>query len=422
MTRCDLTRCAVLTGAGRSAIAVILVWGENATECLTALFRPAGQRPMQPGQIRYGLWIGNHEEHGSLVSTGQDTRPGESTVVVPISAQQYEIHCHGGKAAIGRIIDDLSLLGIQQVPPMPQSGVRHDSIDPDDRFIAEASEVLTECTTPNTAAIALDQVRGALKRWREESIKMISSATANASATANSSANQSNVIAQQAAQIAATGRIGVRLAQPFDIVLAGPPNVGKSSLINALVGYDRSITMDIPGTTRDVLDAETVFDGWPVRLRDTAGLHESDHWIEQQGMNRAIAAIESADLIVQVVQPGIQLQSNEFTLAIQRLDHDVPVLHVQNKSDLEPNGGSVGNAEANKAVIKTVATTGEGVPQLLSEITAALQIQTPQPGSPVPVNDRQMAWVSQIASLGDAPDEMLCVLQQGCHGDTATTN
>ena len=86
---------------------------------------------------------------------------------------------------------------------------------------------------------------------------------------------------------------GRHLLTPFDVVLAGPANVGKSSLINALVGYNRAIVYDAPGTTRDVITAETAIDGWPVTLSDTAGLRDSDDPLEMAGVQTAQCAAVS---------------------------------------------------------------------------------------------------------------------------------
>ena len=398
--------CAQLTGAGRSAIAVIEVWGADASDSLEKLFRPARDRPVLPGQVRYGVWIGHQPDNCppvsdtgvSETSTPDASISGESIVVTATSRQRYEIHCHGGNAAIRRIIQDLSQLGFPEVPATPGSGLPKVGNESEDRLISEACEVLTRCTTAETAAIVLDQVRGALKQWRDDSME-----------TLHQDAGQSARIARQAAEIAAAGRIGVRLTRPFDVVLAGPPNVGKSSLINAMVGYDRSITMDVAGTTRDVLDAETVIEGWPIRLRDTAGLHSSDHSLERQGIDRAVAAIRSADLIVQVAQPGVAVDAEKFGLAISRLGRAVPVVQVLNKSDLAQNNGS----DAIKTVaIKTVATTGQGIPELLQTIATALQIDTPDRGSPVPINARQLSRVNELAGLADHPRAMRDVLQR----------
>ena len=94
---------------------------------------------------------------------------------------------------------------------------------------------------------------------------------------------------------------GAVLNDGIDVVIAGPPNVGKSSLLNALGGIDRAIVTDIPGTTRDLLEMNLVLDGLPIRLTDTAGIRNSDDRVEKEGVNRAIGAVGKADVVLWVM-------------------------------------------------------------------------------------------------------------------------
>ncbi|WP_167547036.1 GTPase [Stieleria maiorica] len=389
------TRCALLTGAGRSAIAVIEIWGPRAADGVATFFRTNTARAMDVGQVRFGVWA-------QPTSADQAHTAGESIVVVPTAEQCFELHCHGGPAAIRRIIDDLASISVRQVAPrrfsaIPASALQSLVDDVDRRLADEACDVLSRCTTVNTAAIALDQLRGGLRQWRRQSIETLADRSSDAAD-----------IARQAGAIASAGRLGIRLAKPFDVVLAGPPNVGKSSLINAMVGYDRSITMDFAGTTRDVLDADTVFDGWPLRLRDTAGLHASDDTIERQGIDRAMLAIANADLVVQVSEPGLQWDPTVID-AIRRVGPSVPSLQVINKSDLSP----AESIDSSKDALATVATTGQGVRELLETMITMLVAEMPPSGSPVPINQRQWDWVAEIARLGQRPDAMLACLTRG---------
>ena len=142
--------------------------------------------------------------------------------------------------------------------------------------------------------------------------------------------------------------------------------MGKSSLINAIVGYERAITMDLPGTTRDVLRAETVLDGWPIELMDTAGMREAADEIEREGVGRAAAAVARADLVVWV-------RDGEASLPI---DPDWPaVIRVCNKVDA---GATPGSGE-----LGTSTVTGVGVEALQDAIVQALVPEVPPPGSPV---------------------------------------
>src|SRR5690606_38488713 len=106
-------------------------------------------------------------------------------------------------------------------------------------------------------------------------------------------------VAAEAADCLRFKSVGLHLDRPWRVVLAGPPNVGKSSLINAILGYRRSITLDQPGTTRDVLEAQTVIDGWPVRLSDTAGIRDAvECEIESAGIELAHGELQTADLVL----------------------------------------------------------------------------------------------------------------------------
>ena len=98
--------------------------------------------------------------------------------------------------------------------------------------------------------------------------------------------------------------VGEHLTTPWRVVLAGPPNVGKSSLKNALVGYQRAIVCDLPGTTRDVVATTTAIDGWPIQLADTAGLRDAADELEAAGVARAARALAAADLVVLVDEAG----------------------------------------------------------------------------------------------------------------------
>ncbi|MEO1525159.1 MAG: GTPase [Planctomycetota bacterium] len=376
------TTCSLLTGSGQAAVAVIEVRGPRSADCIATQFRPANDHALRPNEIRYGLW-------------GDGT--GESIVVVRSSDQRFEIHCHGGSAAIDRILNDLSSAGAQQRLPAPAEVFGPDG----DRLIHEACDILCRCVTVRTAAIALDQVRGALRDWRQSAIERL-----------RESPESAPVIASEASLIAERGRFGLRLSRPFEVTLVGPPNVGKSSLLNAIAGFERSITMDLPGTTRDVIEVETVVDGWPIKFRDTAGIRSvsgpkaSDSsdvaasQIEQEGIVFAKKAAETADLLVSVSEPkGRQLD----------LDFGSPVLRVLNKADQLENASTQSGAPFGGDWLRTVATLGDGIETLLDEILEKLIGETPLAGSPVPVNERQHQWLDELATQVEAASMLMCL-------------
>ncbi|TWT98241.1 tRNA modification GTPase MnmE [Stieleria varia] len=403
---CNSIECCRLTGDGRSAVAVValrdrLQSSDNVHRLIAACFQSASATPMKADQIRYGVWTGppeQHKEQHSEATHSAATKPGgsvthgESVVVLPLDRGRMEIHCHGGQAAVGRILDDLAALGCQIVSSIEvladEFATDGDSSETG-RLVREALEVLIRCPTQRTAAIALDQVRGGMTRWAIDSRTRL-----------RSDRDAWGEVSEQAVAILRHANVGLHLVSPFDVVLAGPPNVGKSSLLNAVIGYDRAITMDQPGTTRDVLSCETVIDGWPIRFRDTAGLHEGGESIEREGMRRAQSAIAEADLVVAVrqAQDGSPPPTSDSlawlessTVAALR---PLPILHVLNKVDL-----LAGSPDLRKQtdVLYTVATTAVGIPELMAKIIARLVPQPPSTGEPVPLNRRQRDCLETIA-------------------------
>ncbi len=158
-------RCALLTGPGRSAIAVIGVRGRDASELVSRCFLPARQHPFRPGQVRYGQWTGRQDE----TTTDDSISTAESVVIVPLEAADFEIHCHGGVAASTRIINDLLGLGAERVETARWIGDLDAPL-----LIREAERVLTACLTAPMAAVAMDQIRGAMLDWCQIAQLMLS--------------------------------------------------------------------------------------------------------------------------------------------------------------------------------------------------------------------------------------------------------
>ena len=160
------TRAAVLTGPGRSAIAVIAIVGVDADKAITQCFVPTTSRAFTAGHIRYGTWYGKCVSDGDLPSQTAIETNGESVVVIPIASGEFEIHCHGGIAATTRIMDDLKDVGVVTVDANDQAWQSTKPI-----VIREAEQVLSQCLTARTAAVAMDQVRGAMHDWCESILR-----------------------------------------------------------------------------------------------------------------------------------------------------------------------------------------------------------------------------------------------------------
>lgn len=254
-----------------AAIATIAVEGPHVAQWISQHVELA--RPLnETGRIHYGLWE-------IKLTSGASQQ--EQVVVCLRSDSIVEISAHGGTAVVRAIMNDLLSAGAQQERCLSASNRQ-----PRIKNAAEAA--LLRATTDQAAGILLDQLGGALSR----KLAFIRAAIAeNNSASALGHLN--TLLNRQ--------QFGLHLATPWRIVLAGPPNVGKSSLINAVIGTRKSIVHDQPGTTRDWVEAEASLGGWPVSITDTAGIRQASESVEQQGIQLSGEQIDSADIIVLVV-------------------------------------------------------------------------------------------------------------------------
>ncbi|MEO9929839.1 GTPase [Rhodopirellula bahusiensis] len=380
-----------LTGVGLSAVAVIGLRGPRSAKCVQECFVPATNvhAEMLAGQVRYGTWKSSPDG------------PGESIVLTPMHDGSFEIHGHGGEAAVSAILASLNDRCVQSVD---ETAWRN----PDSILSSEAELVLQRCVTSQQAAIALDQVRGELVQWCKRWIERIGKSQS----TDQSLPNQQILLEEfqdEVQTLVSNGQRGVRLTEPRRMVLAGPPNVGKSSLMNQIVGYRRSITHDAAGTTRDVLQCDTVIAGVPVRMSDTAGIRETDHLteagasIEREGIRRASVAIETADLLLVVCQPSTLNQLEAFRHSLPIPDQTL-VVEVLNKADLI---GEEPSSTAKTIEHQTIASSEEdpGVAKLMETLASHLVSTLPPRCSPVPICKRQLDLAEQLCvahSLSDA--------------------
>ncbi len=284
------------------------------------------------------------------------------------------MNCHGGIAAARAIISALAADGA-----VKQSAESWAASHADGSIKAEAWLALAEARTERTTAILLDQYRGALRQAIEAAIDELTG-------------GKTAAAAQRLALLLERGDIGLHLTKPWRVVFAGPPNVGKSSLMNRMLGYQRSIVFDQPGTTRDLLSAPTALDGWSLELTDTAGLRESEDAIELEGVSRATGFLAQADLTVLVFDATCDWD----TPREQLLAANPNALLVVNKCDLRDVTKSATN------FLATSALTGVGVPELMQQIIERLVRRQPAPGDAIPFTTRQL---NAIDSAGRAIDD-----------------
>jgi len=347
----------ILTPPGRGAVAVITCMGDAAVLdgadgspplCTARDGRPFRDRPLN--RITFARWGAQHPE---------------DVVVCRTSEQAFEIHCHGGHAAVDRIrreLADARGAGSTQLdrPDPPEEDKRQ-------QLLAAAWDAVSRATTLRTADLLLHQ---AAKAWPAFLEAQRREGEAPAEPQSGNDMPQQHALHRPStlSEQRRWTRFGLHLTEPWLVALVGKPNAGKSSLMNALAGFQRSIVNPTPGTTRDAVTLDVAFDGWPVRLVDTAGLRDSTDELEAAGIERARGVIAAADLVLHVfdaTEPQPEL-----------IEHAIPVA---NKIDLLP--ASIW-AEGTRPVS---ALTGTGVEQLIATIVPALIPELPPPELAIPV-------------------------------------
>ena len=243
--------------------------------------------------------------------------PGQGTYT---GEDMLELSCHGGGRTVARLLERLSRTGARPAEPgeFTKRAFLNGKMDLSE---AEAVMDVVSARAEESLKAALEQLHGKLservvgiEELLLDSLSAIDAAVdypdeveEDVSLALPESLNKAR---GEINALIAEGRQGRILREGAYVALVGRPNVGKSSLLNALLGTDRAIVTNLPGTTRDTLDEETAFFGVPVRLVDTAGIRESGDLVEQIGIDRAKAALDRADVVVLVLD-GTQALTEE---------------------------------------------------------------------------------------------------------------
>ena len=367
----DETIVVQLTGSGRGAVATVVVAGPLAEALVQARFRSMTKRPVKKQATEENpVWILNKPYFGNWSWLEYV----EELVICRTGDQQFEIHCHGGRLASANIIESLVDGGARLES---QQTWLNNTID--DRWVRSAIERLASSQTERTTAILMDQVRGALRT----ELAQIADSLENA---------RLEDAKKRLSRLVDMSELGCRLHQPFSVVLIGPPNSGKSSLINAIVGFQRSVVFDQPGTTRDLVRVETAINGWPILLTDTAGVRESDDSIEQEGIRLAVEQLRCADLVLIVDDLSRDAKPDFGWLN----DANQKQLRVGTKADLvDLNGQPMVQRQSNLGVV-TSATTKLGIDDLQQAIASKIVPIVPSPGEAVPLCPKTISALVEI--------------------------
>jgi tRNA modification GTPase len=368
MSGSDDTIYALATPAGRSGVAVVRVSGPQARAALEALTRRSLPKPRAATLRRL---------------FGDDDAPIDDALVLWFPAPHSftgediaELHLHGGPAVIAAALNALGRIeGLRLAEPgeFTRRAFDHDKLD-----LAQVEGIadLIAAETEMQRRQALRQAEGALSRrletWRTDLTRVLARLEAYIDFPDEDLPQQQLAsIDLEIRQIAETlsaelaGHAAERLRDGLTIAILGAPNVGKSSIINKLSQREAAIVSSIAGTTRDVIEVRMDIAGYPVTLADTAGLRASADEIEAEGVRRALARAEHADVKLLVFDGGAWPQVDAETAKLI----DAAAICVVNKADLlwEPEPIAI----EGRATLKLSCKTGLGLEALVGEIAAA---------------------------------------------------
>ena len=413
---------AISTGMSVSAIGILRLTGDGCAEVAGKVFHLSNGTPLQDAPNRKLMLGLLHDKEGRVIdqcmavyTRGPHSYTGEDTV---------EIQCHGSPAVLAAGLDALFLAGAQ---PAKRGEFTKRAFMNGQLGLTQAEAVidLIEAETADAAANAAGQVGGVLQKklspiyndltdlcshfhavldYPDEDIEDFG--LENYSTNLRSNAKALYALLQTYGQ----GRI---LKQGVAAAIVGKPNVGKSSLLNALAGYERVIVTEIAGTTRDTVEETVMLGSTRLRLIDTAGIRETEDKIEAIGVERSKQAVENADLVLFVCDGSQPLTAEDHKVIEACADHENAIALI-NKSDL---GKAVIPSDLPfMTVIHICTKTGEGLDLLADSVDMMFENQTPCDGS-ILTNPRQfdavrrayeaMLSALQGLKLGLTPDAVL---------------
>ena len=338
----------LLTSPARGGISVIALKGKGAREIVQEIFSPYSKTPFELNTLH----LGKIHQHGEVLDEAIVALPADDIV---------EINIHGGTFIAGKVLSLLAEYDVEISSDNiidPTLSLQHSRYN-NPAITVEMLTALRMASTPLAIAAISAQ-------WWEGLSALVS---------------QPNPSIESLQSAADAFPLMQRLIRPAEVVIAGPPNAGKSALNNALIGREVSIVTDIPGTTRDWVRNLTSVEGVPIWLTDTAGLWESAKGIDAEAVNRAWKRVESADIIIAVTGPNETSHQGEERKIIDRLFTRPNIIKVFNKCDIA--------TPTEKVDVITSATKFIGIDELRRAIVKKLGFENFSPTAPMAFTERQ---------------------------------
>lgn len=392
------TIVAQATPMGIGALAVIRMSGERARTIIHAC---TGRWL----EARRATWVRLKDPQGKLVD--------EAIVTYYAAPASYtgedvvEVSCHGGRLVTQKAIELLMASGARPAEPgeFSQRAFLNRKMD-----LTQAEGIMDIIHAGSELALraAQNQLHGAISAQVGQAADELLSVAAHVSAyidfpeedispdTSGKLLDRLGKVASSLAALMATADEGRYLREGVRTAIVGAPNVGKSSLLNKLLGYDRALVSDTAGTTRDTIEESVVFGGMQLRLIDTAGLHESDDTLERAGMERSRRASAEADLILEVAD------STQPPVPLTWQDTGAKRLLLLNKCDMPAHPAWEGHQ-----AIRLSCFTGEGIPALEQAIISLFLHQTGESDTLTAINTRHRYALQKALNALEAARQSL---------------
>ena len=383
------TIAAIATPPGEGSVAIVRISGVDAESFATKIFQRA--------RGRNGKLESHRLYHGTIRDPKSMQVLDEVLLAIMRKPHSYtgedvvEIHCHGGAFVVRRVLELVLTEGARQAEPgeFTKRAFLNGRLD---LAQAEAVHDLIRARTSRSADLALGQTSGALSHWvddlREELLDILVQVEAAIDfpeeeielLRRRELVGKISHLSKKISIISNTYRWARLFREGARVCLCGRPNVGKSSLLNALIGEQRVIVTPVPGTTRDVVEDAINLSGLPVVLWDTAGIRETDDQIERIGVDLAREYVDKADAAMTVLDGSVPLMIDDHILLESARREKVLV--VINKSDLPQviSDREVIGLGCSKKICRVSAKTGEGVQELkekLRDLLVGSEIESP---------------------------------------------
>lgn len=388
---------AIATAQAPGGVGIIRLSGVGAIETAGKLFLPQGGLPLSARPDRQMVYGAIRDRNGHLLDRGMafaarapHSYTGEETA---------ELHCHGSPMLLTLVLEALFQEGARQALPgeFTKRAFLNGKLD---LTQAEAVIDLIEAETPAAAKQAASQLDGVLSRRIAEIYDGLVDLMAHFYAVLDYPDEDIDPFRQETLEqgillarrhvdkLLDSYQRGRQMQHGIPCAILGKPNVGKSSLLNALSGYERAIVTSVPGTTRDTIEARVTLGGVLLRLIDTAGLRETEDPVEQLGVQRSREAVERAELCLLVLDSAAPL-SEEDRVAMALAKRAAHCICLLNKSDL-PSAFSAESLAADFACICPLsAQQGEGLEALEAAVAACFPFGVAQESAPLLTNARQ---------------------------------